>query len=338
LGLMIGSKSIEKERAGNMRLSMEHIQRAAKILGQHFAPTRLMEAPSLTRLSGGRVYLKLESEQPTGAFKVRGAVYALSARVERGGVAEVVASSTGNHGAAVAYAAKLLHIPARIFLPRAANPVKRAKIAELGAKIVEEGEDYSAAFQAVLAYSKREGVYLLNDATDEDVPAATATIACEIFEQAPETEEIYVPMGDTALIRGIASAAKQRRPKVRIVGVQAAGALSYYRSWKKREVVTTDTCNTIADGLATRIPDAANVREIVELVDDVRLVSDPEMLGAIRHLLQQENVIAEPAGAATTAALLQKPDSGAHHIVVIVSGANISEDVLRQATREGQAG
>ncbi|HYL69514.1 MAG TPA: pyridoxal-phosphate dependent enzyme, partial [Candidatus Limnocylindria bacterium] len=138
---------------------MEQIQRAAKVVRQHFAPTRLMKAPSLSQPSGAQVYLKLESEQPTGSFKVRGAVYALSARLERGAVAEVVASSTGNHGAAVAYAAKLLHIPARIFLPRGANPVKRAKIAALGAKIVEQGQDNSAAFDAVMAYSKREGVY-----------------------------------------------------------------------------------------------------------------------------------------------------------------------------------
>jgi threonine dehydratase len=314
-----------------MRLHTEQIDAATNLLRQHFAPTRLLEAPSLTRLTGARVYLKLESELPTGSFKVRGAVYALSARAERGEVKEVVASSTGNHGAAVAYAAKLLHIPATIFLPRDPNPVKRAKIAELGARIVEQGRDISAAFDAALAHSEREGAYFLNDATDEDVPAGTATIACEIFEQAPQAEEIYVPMGDTALIRGIGSAVKHLRPHVRILGVQAEGAPSYYRSWMERKVVTTETCMTIADGLATRIPDAANVREILELVDEVRLVSEREMLGAIRHLLQEENVVAEPAGAATTAALLAKPASGARQVVLIVSGTNISEVVLRRA-------
>jgi threonine dehydratase len=116
-----------------MRLSIEQVQAATKLLRQHFAPTRLVEAPSVTRLSGARVYLKLESDLPTGSFKVRGAVYALSARVKQGEVRAVVASGTGNHGAAVAYAAKLLHIRATMFLPGNPNSVKRAKIAELGA-------------------------------------------------------------------------------------------------------------------------------------------------------------------------------------------------------------
>jgi threonine dehydratase len=314
-----------------MKLSLEEILGAQKLLRQYFPPTRLVEARSLERANGARAYLKLESEQPTGSFKVRGAVYALSVRMERGGVREVVASSTGNHGAAVAYAANLLKVPATIFLPRHPNAVKRAKIAELGAKIVEEGKDGFGAFEAVRDYSRREGVYWLNDATDEDLLAGPATIACEIFEQAPETDAIFVPMGDTALIRGIGSAARYLRPKTRIIGVQAERAPSYYLSWKKREVVTTETCDTIADGLATRIPEDANVRRIVELVDEMRLVSEREMLAAIRKLINNEKAMAEPAGAAATAALLQGAPEGARNIVCIVSGANISEEVLKQA-------
>lgn len=315
-----------------MRLSLEAIQGALNLVRKHFAPTRLVEVPSLSRRSGARVYLKLESELPTGSFKVRGALNALSSRLERGAIREVVASSTGNHGAAVAYAAKLLGIPAIIFLPSNPNPVKRAKIAELGARIVEQGRDGFAAFEAALEHSKSVGVYLLNDGTDPDVAAGTATIACEIFEQAPETDAIYVPMGDTALIRGIAGAAKHLRPGTRIVGVQAERAPSYYLSWKRREVVTTETCDTIADGLATRVPEAANVQDVVELVDEIRLVSERELLGAIRHLLKDEKVLAEPAGAATTAALLQGPPAGARNIACIVSGANISDEVLRRAS------
>jgi threonine dehydratase len=317
-----------------MKLSLEQIRGAEKLLRKYFAPTPLVEARSLERAGGVRVYLKLESEQPTGSLKVRGAVYALSMRMERGGVREVVAPSTGNHGAAVAYAAKLLGIPATIFLPRNPNPVKRRKIAELGAKIVEEGKDSSVTFEAARDFSRREGVYLLNDATDEDLPAGPATIASEIFEQAPATDAIFVPMGDTALIRGMASAARHLRPKTRIIGVQAEQAPSYYLSWEKRELVTTETCDTIADGLATRIPEDSNVREILELVDEVRLVSEREMLAAIRHLMKSEKVMAEPAGAAATAALLQGAPEGARNIACIVSGANISEEVLKQARRE----
>ncbi len=137
-------------------------------------------------------------------------------------------------------------------------------------------------------------------------------------------------MGDTALIRGLAAAVKQLLPAARIVGVQAERAPSYYLSWKQGRVVETDTCDTCADGLATRTPDAANVHAIRELVDDVVLVSEEQMLDAIRHLYQKEGIVAEPAGAAATAAFLASPRRDPS-TVLLVSGGNISEDVRRRA-------
>jgi threonine dehydratase len=138
-------------------------------------------------------------------------------------------------------------------------------------------------------------------------------------------------MGDTALIRGIAAAAKQIAPQVKMIGVQAERAPSYYLSWKQGKVVGTEACDTIADGLATRTPEAANVRDVKELVDEVVLVSEGEMLRAIELLLLEEHVLAEPAGAASTAALLKCSTSCGEHAVLIVSGANISREVLRRA-------
>jgi threonine dehydratase len=274
----------------------------------------------------------LEAELPTGSFKVRGALWALAARLKKGPVEEVVASSTGNHGAAVAWAGKLLGVKARIFLPIGCNPVKRGRIASLGAEIVESGgADLAAAFELANEYAKRPGVYFLNDATDADLPAGPATIGCEILEQLPEVESIVVPMGDTALIRGIAAAVKQIAPRVRIIGVQAERAPSYFLSWKEDRVVGTETCDTIADGLATRTPDAANVHDVRSLVDAVVLVSEEQMLRAIEILLVEEHVLAEPAGAASTAALLDGRAEFGERVAPLVSGANISRDVLRRA-------
>jgi len=172
----------------------------------------------------------------------------------------------------------------------------------------------------------------LNDATDMDLPAGPGTIGCEILEQLPDVDAIVVPMGDTALIRGIAAAVKQIAPRVRIIGVQAERAPAYFRSWKENRVVGTETCDTIADGLATRTPDEANVRDVKKLVDDIVLVSEEQMLRAIEILLVEEHVLAEPAGAASTAALLFAggADFG-ENVVLVVSGANISRDVLRRA-------
>jgi len=314
--------------------SIATIREAQRFLAKYFAPTRLVAAPYLSAAAGTNVYLKLETELPTGSFKVRGAFYALAQRLNRGPIQEVVACSTGNHGAAVACAAKQFGIKAKIFLPANCNPVKRGRIAALGASIVESGDsDPASAFTLAAEYAMQPGVHFLNDATDEALPAGPATICCEILEQLPETSAIFVPMGDTALIRGIAAAAKQIAPQVKIIGVQAERAPSYYLSWKEGKVVGTETCDTIADGLATRTPEAANVRDLKSLVDDVVLVSEEQMLRAIEVLLLEEHVLAEPAGAASTAALLQSTAGCGEHVALVVSGANISREVLKQALR-----
>ena len=308
------------------------VREAQEFLRNYLPVTRLMDAPSLSRKIGSEVFLKLETEQPTGSFKPRGALWALSRNLQRRPVHEVVASSTGNHGAAVALAAKLLGIRATIFLPQNPNPVKRGKIAALGAQIIEEGSlDLAEAFQRAFEYAKGEGIYFLNDATDPDVPVGPATIALEIFDKLPQTAAIYVPMGDTALIRGVASAAKQLLPQIRIIGVQAERAPSYRLSWEKGEPVSTETCDTIADGLATRTPDTYNVRAIRELVDDIKLVSEQQMIDAIRHLLFEEHVVAEPAGAAATAAILAEQRNMSGPVVALVTGANVPPSVLRSA-------
>jgi threonine dehydratase len=315
-----------------MRPELTTIRKAQGFLAKYFAATRLMGAAFLSERVGKRIWLKLEADLPTGSFKVRGALWALAARLTRGRVEEVVASSTGNHGAGVAYAGKLLGVKARIFLPAGCNPVKRERIASLEAEIVEcGGADLAAAFELAREYAKSSGVYLLNDATDVDLPAGPGTIGSEILEQLPDVSAIVVPMGDTALIRGIAAAVKQLAPQVKIIGVQAEGAPAYYRSWKEDRVVGTETCDTIADGLATRTPDAANVRDVKSSVDDVVLVSDEAMLQAIEILLVEEHVLAEPAGAASTAALLAARADLGENVVLVVSGANISREVLRRA-------
>lgn len=308
------------------------IREAQKFLAKYFAQTRLIAAPSLGQRTAKNVYLKLETELPTGSFKVRGALYALAQRMKKETVREVIASSTGNHGAAVAYAAKEFGIAARIFLPANCNPVKRERILALGAAIVESGEgDLASAFQLAAEYAKQPGVYFLNDATDRDLPAGPATIACEILEQLPKVSAVVVPMGDTALIRGIAAAAKQVAPQVRIIGVQAERAPAYYLSWKEGRVVGTETCDTIADGLATRTPESANVRDVRKLVDDVVLVSEEQMLEAIASLLMEEHILAEPAGAASTAAMLKARDGYGDFPVLLVSGRNIPQEVLKRA-------
>src|SRR5262249_35081530 len=149
-----------------IRPSLAAIRAAKELLAGHFSATRLVEATALGRATGRRVHLKLETDLPTASFKVRGAIWALAEKLKKEAVAEVVASSTGNHGAAVAYAAQRLGVKATIFLPENSNRVKRDRIARLGAVIIERGKDITDAFEEVKCYAKERGAYLLNDATD----------------------------------------------------------------------------------------------------------------------------------------------------------------------------
>jgi threonine dehydratase len=313
--------------------SAKEVEYTRELLSRYFRPTRLLSAESLAQRSGGRVHLKIETDLPTSSFKPRGALNALLTTAALRPVLGVVAASTGNHGAAVAYAARIAKVGATIFLPENPNPVKRARIVALGAKVVERGNmGGSAASEGAAEFARDHGHYFLDDASDPLVPLGTATIAAEIFDEIPEPDIIFVPMGDTALIRGVAAEAKRRHPGVRIIGVQAEQAPAYARSWQQGRVVLTDACATIADGLASRRPLETNVIAIRELVDDVRLVSEQEMLDAIRILLLDEHTVAEASGAAATAAFLQNPSAYADaNIVLLVSGANISPEVLRRA-------
>ncbi len=313
-----------------MSPTSEQVNDARELLRRFLRPTRLVPAERIGRETDTRIYLKLEADLPTGSFKPRGAIYALMKTLQRRSIKGVVAASTGNHGAAVAYAARLAKLPATIILPQSPNPIKRAHIVALGANIKEVEWKPESLGSAAAAFAEEHNYYFLNDATDDLVPVGTATIGAEILDELPEPDAIIVPMGDTALVRGLAAEAKRRYRGVKIVGVQAAQAPSYVRSWQENRVVTTETCDTIADGLATYVPLAPNVRAIRELVDEVVLVSEAELIDGIRTLLFEEHVVAEPAGAAALAAYLQNRTAYAgRSVVALVTGSNIPDELLR---------
>jgi threonine dehydratase len=289
-------------------------------------PTPLVAARSLS-VAGSEVYLKNETVLPTGSFKVRGALHSLSVNLARRRIGEVVTASTGNHGAAVAWAAKAAGCRATIFLPSHPNPVKAERIRALDARIVETGADLSAAIDAAYKYAEEADAFFLHDAADPDVPAGTATIGAEILLQQPAVDRVYVPMGDTALVRGVATAVKRVKPATMVIGVVAANAPAYLLSWEQGQVVETDAAATIADGLAVRRPLAGNVTAIRRLVDEVRSVTEEEMLAAMRHLRQHEQITAEPAGAAATAAYRRAPPASGCS-VLLVTGGNVAPGVM----------
>jgi threonine dehydratase len=292
-----------------------------------FGATTLRRSVALSDLTGTDVLLKLEPELPTGSFKVRGALYALWAQQQRATLDEVVAASTGNHGAAVAWAAHELGVRARVFVPAGANATKTARIKSLGAELIETGADIEAARRAAEAYAFDTKAFLLDDATSAEVPIGAGTIGLELLEQCSTIGTVVVPVGDSALIRGVAAAVKRGEPNVGVVGVQASRAPAYYESWRTGTVVTTETADTMADGLATTTPTAHNVDVIRELVDDMVLVSEDEMLSAMRWLLAEEDLVAEPAGAASVAAVLRADHTWRGPIIALITGANVAPGI-----------
>ena len=281
----------------------------------------------MSERAGSDVHLKLESELPTGSFKVRGAYYALCRHASDRHVSEVVAASTGNHGAAVAWAARELGIAAQVFVPVGANAVKTARIKSLGARLNEVGADIEDARRAAESHADRTRALLLDDATDAHVPVGAGTIGLELVQQLADFGTLYVPVGDSALIRGVAAAVKSMRPAVRVIGVQAAGAPAYYRSWLSGDVVTTATADTIADGLATTRPTEANVVAVRELVDEMVLVTEQAMRDAMHLLLTSDDVVAEPAAAASVAALLDAPRGHTGAVVALITGRNVAPEL-----------
>jgi threonine dehydratase len=300
---------------------------ALELLRSKFAATRLIRSPKLSEQLGVETHLKIESELPTGSFKVRGAYYSLWKQHQSAPVSEVVAASTGNHGAAVAWAARELGIKARIFVPVGANAVKTGRIKSLGATLTETGADIEAARRAAESHAAATGAMLLDDATSAEVPIGAATIGTEVIDQLPNSATIVVPVGDSALIRGVAAAAKAARPNVVIVGVQAENAPAYYESWRTGRVVTTETAHTMADGLATTTPTAYNVERVRALVDEMALVSEDDMLAAMRLLRDADNLIAEPASAAAVAAIRLLRGKLAGPVVAIITGGNVAPEV-----------
>jgi len=194
---------------------MERVRAAQSVLRQVVPESRLAGTDKLSTQGDGWVYLKLESEGPTGSFKVRGAYHAIHVRQKQlnGKLPGVVTSSTGNHGAAVAYAASRLHIPSRVYLPENPNTAKKARIADSGAEIVEAGKFLEETRQHAANFAEQSGWYNIVDGSDPEMLPGTATIACEILDKLTRADVILVPVGDSTLIRGVAFAAKQTPPR-----------------------------------------------------------------------------------------------------------------------------
>lgn len=315
-------------------VSAEDVEEAARSLRRYLAVTPLQQSFALTEKAGCPVFLKIETTQPTRSFKVRGAlnrVLHLQADERRAGV---VSASAGNHGQGVAYAARTFGIPATVYVPVGANEGKVASMRRLGARVVEHGRTFNDANLEALRVAADTGAAFVHAYDDPDVVAGQGTVGLELLEQLPDLDTVICPIGGGGLISGLALHLTARRPDVRIVGVEPSGAAAMYASHRAGHLVMLDRIDTMADGLAASTPSALTFAIAEAFVDELVLVEESELLRAVRVLMQWEHLLVEPGGAAATAALLYhyRPRAG-ERIAVLVSGANVADQVLVRALR-----
>jgi threonine dehydratase len=324
-----------------MQLTFEQVRAARERQAPYVRHTPTEHSPDLSGIVGRDVYLKLENVQRTGAFKIRGAISRLltidPGERKRG----VVTASAGNHGQGVALAAKLLGAPATVVLPVSAPLAKIAAIQRHGAQVVLEGASYDAAHAHALSLASERRQAYIHAFADPEVMAGQGAVALEILEDVADLDAIIIPIGGGGLMAGMATAARAIRPKVKLIGVQAAGSAALADAFRTGEL-TSGGSNTIADGIAVKEPSPATFAIIRHLVDDVITVSDEAIARTIVLLLERHKLLAEGAGAAALAAIIEGllppgilPDGAS--VCAVVSGGNIDPNLLGKVLQHGMA-
>jgi threonine dehydratase len=312
-------------------VTIDDVLAAAERIAPYIHRTSIYESATLSRATGTILGLKAENLQRTGAFKARGALNAIMKLTpdqrERG----VITLSAGNHGQGLAYAAQLFGVRCVVFMPEQAVPTKVAAVRGYGAEAYF-APSMETVFSIMEEYREAHGLHYVHPFGDPDIIAGQGTVGLEIVEDSPEVETIVVCVGGGGLLAGIAVAAKALKPLIRIVGVEPEGAPVVTRSLVAGYPVTIEKITTVADGLSAPFAAPTSQRLIERYVDDVVLVTDDEILDALRLILERTKLLVEPAGAAATAALLTgkvgaRPGSRA---IATLSGGNVDFEKLKR--------
>jgi threonine dehydratase len=306
------------------QLKASAVHEAAKRIAPHIKHTRLVRSATLSAIAGGDVHLKLENEQTTGSFKLRGALNALSTLPPDAQKHGVVASSAGNHGMGVALAARTLGIRAKIYVPATAPAVKKSGIRALGAELDDSQPDYDAAMAKAIVFGKETGRAFINPCLGDQLLAGQGTVALEILEQLPGVRAMVINVGGGGLLGGCASLVRHERPDVKIHGAQSVNTDAMARSLAARRVVEIEYRPTLADGLAGQIDeDALDIGR--HSLDGIVTVSEEDIERAIAWLHREHGVRAEGAGACGVASILSGRLMPEFPCAVIVSGGNIDD-------------
>jgi threonine dehydratase len=317
-------------------ITLSDIRQARDRIAPHVVRTPLVPSPTISSMSGYEVYLKLETMQKAGSFKVRGAMNRILSRRGEIGEKGVVAASAGNHAQGVAVAARVAGVPATVVMPVWAPVSKQAAARSYGARVILSGGtlEESMAHARELAVS---GMAYIPAFDDAEVIAGQGTIGLEILEDLPGTEVILVPVGGGGLIGGIAVAARGLDPRVSIRGVQAAACPSAAEAVKAGRPVLVEAGPTLADGIRVRQAGDLTFPLLRDLVEEILLVGEEEIATAMLLLLERKKVLAEGAGAAPLAALLSRKVRAREgsRVVLVVSGGNVDTPLLDRVIHQG---
>ncbi|MDP9180545.1 MAG: pyridoxal-phosphate dependent enzyme [Chloroflexota bacterium] len=289
----------------------------------------------MSRELGFEAYLKLENLQPIGAFKVRGGINLCASLTEDERARCIVSASTGNHGQALAYGAKLCQTRCVITMPEEANPLKVESMRALGAEVEFHGANFEEARTWAEAFARSQGMRFVHHVNTPALIAGVTTMSLEIIEDLPDVDVIVTPIGGGSASVGHGLVAKALKPAVQVMGVQDTGAPAVYRSWRERTLQQAPI-DTAAEGLATGHAYYTPLRVFIERIDDMLLVSEEELRSAVLLLARTAHVVAEEAGAAATAAAVQAAERvRGKKVAIVVSGGNITMDHLHRVLDAG---
>ncbi len=325
---------MELKDSEHIAISLSDFESASSVIYEHLSPTPQIAWPLLCERCGCEVWTKHENHLPTGSFKVRGGIWYLENKIEsEREISGVVAATRGNHGQSVAYAAKKKGLRAVVVIPHGNSPEKNRAMKAYGAELIEHGEDFNTALEYARELADKENLHMF-PSFHPLLVQGVGTCGVELLKAVPDLHTVYVPIGLGSGICGMVNARNALNLKTEIVGVVSEKAPAYALSFNHKKCESTDTCDTFADGLAVRVPDAIALKFIIQGVTRIVTVSDNEMFDAIRFYYTDTHNVAEGAGASPLAALIKEKERMAGKKTgLVLSGGNIDKELLLRALR-----
>lgn len=315
-------------------LTLEKFEEASEIVKQVTSETKLMYSEFLSNHTGNKVYLKPENMQLTGAYKLRGAYYKISTLSPEEREKGLITASAGNHAQGVAYAAKKYGVKAVIVMPTTTPLMKVNRTKSYGAEVILKGDVYDEACEYAYQLADEKGYTFIHPFDDLTVATGQGTIAMEIFKELPLVDVILVPIGGGGLATGVSTLAKLLNPKIRVIGVEPAGANCMQESLKKGEVTTLPGVNTIADGTAVKTPGKNIFPYIQKNLDEIITVRDEELVVSFLDIVENHKMVVENSGLLTVAAL-KHLDVKNKRVVSILSGGNMDIITMSSVVQQG---